>query len=308
MHGDTGGQGERGVLLLPSRFSFLLILPPPFFSSPSPQPPPPPPLPPHCDVSLLTLQVEGTQPIPTSSNKPAAVEQPSPQRKASVSSSSRAVAVKSTNDSPAKRSSSSSSGTPRRLERSDTSFASVDISDITELDEEKNRSPTPQPTFDDRPFTAQVGRRDPLPDSSEVSRSGARVSPVKRRQVAWTDSREVPEESVSRTSPEESAPASPVIKKLQPAYSEVPHIVATNNRYSSYRYLLRSKSVPDISTTADTSDNLRSDDSRTAPGSCRERARKRRSVTAGQSLSLAQRVYLARRVESYIASVQSQVK
>ena len=241
---------------------------------------------------------------------------------------------------------SSGSTTPRKLERSDTSFASVDISDITELDEEKQRSPSPQPTFDDGPpfAAAQVGPRTDhglsppaspaSPKSPEPSLSGARASPVRRRQKsAWADSREVPGDSAeSRTSPlpppppprpgsGRSAPGSPVIKKLQPAYLEVPHIVATNYRYSAYTYFLRSKSVPDISSTAAaaagpvTSDNSADHDSsrpprglRKAPGSCRERTRKRRSIPAGQSLSLAQRVCLARRVESYIASSQSQVK
>ncbi|XP_025083502.1 nucleolar protein 58-like isoform X2 [Pomacea canaliculata] len=39
-------------------------------------------------------------------------------------------------------------GSSRALERSDTSFSSVDISDLTNFDEEKNRTPTPPPTLE----------------------------------------------------------------------------------------------------------------------------------------------------------------
>ncbi|KAK7092582.1 hypothetical protein V1264_008305 [Littorina saxatilis] len=231
------------------------------------------------------------------------------------------------NESPAKRAASRNSrasGTPRKLERSDTSFASVDISDLTELDDEKTRSPTPQPTFEDHHYTAQVGRTHqlsspppPLSSSSSPSPT-AQPPPLVKRQTAWAESREVPESpEASRTSPEcfEPSRTSPVIKELKPAYVEVPRIVANNYRYSSYTYLLRSKSVPDISTTTEdtTSDNLPPSDShgtpRTAPGSYRGRTkRKRRSIPAGHSLSLAQRVYLARQVESYIASNESQTE
>ena len=106
-----------------------------------------------------------------------------------------------------------------------------------------------------------------------------------------------------------------MIKELQPAYYEVPRIVATNYRYSVFRYLLRSQSVPDIVTTLDHGRrdnlNLQPEDSgtvpRTAPDSCPERTKQRQSTPAGPSLSLAQRVYLARRVELYIASHQLQV-
>ncbi|KAL8594683.1 hypothetical protein ACOMHN_052416 [Nucella lapillus] len=222
---------------------------------------------------------------------------------------------KASRDSPGQRPSSSSRSL-QHLDRSDTSFASVDISDLTKLDDEKVRTPSPQPTFEDHRSYKVRHEKHPghekQPGHEKHPESDTAEVPPKTPQVVWTEPCAEVSEDGSQT---DVCPPSPVIKRLQPAYAEVPLIVATNCRYSSFRYLLRSQSVPDMITTADTtSDNPQystatsSQPATAAHTNFRERMRKRRSIcTSGQGLSLAQRVHWARRVEAYIASRRFQV-
>lgn len=227
-------------------------------------------------------------------------------------------------------SSTGSNSTSTAFQRSDTSFDSVDISDLTTFEEEKVRTPTPEPTFDRRSNSAKVRCAKPVTSHCNRSYRGTPLSPTPEIRTAWTEPRASPKDArvVSDTcgAPQvvddravpdpEGVPLSPVIKQLKPAYLEVPCIVPANGIYSSYTYLLRSKSVPEINFTADTSDNP---NFRTSPRSSRREtgnirvrkktAQKCRSLPVGQDLSLAQKVLLARRVEWYIAShgVEQQV-
>lgn len=225
-------------------------------------------------------------------------------------------------------------GSSRALERSDTSFSSVDISDLTNFDEEKNRTPTPPPTLEKAALSSKVLSSSHT-SSPSVKTGKNKVRPTVSTRRAWEENsspgvtRSLSEKD--RVSSEkdrvssavhdgrlpevdEQGQKSPVIKQLHPAYLEIPYIVATNGHYSTFAYLFRSKSVPDIVLGTDTSDNL---DCKAGPppgpisaGSRgrRDRRSSRRSFQTSNDLSLAQKVLLARRVEMYLAAQQSQVK
>ncbi|XP_025083499.1 uncharacterized protein LOC112557716 isoform X1 [Pomacea canaliculata] len=223
-------------------------------------------------------------------------------------------------------------GSSRALERSDTSFSSVDISDLTNFDEEKNRTPTPPPTLEKAARSSKVLSSSHT-SSPSVKTGKNKVRPTVSTRRAWEENsspgvtRSLSEKD--RVSSEkdrvssavhdgrlpevdEQGQKSPVIKQLHPAYLEIPYIVATNGHYSTFAYLFRSKSVPDIVLGTDTSDNL---DCKAGPPpgpisagarGRRDRRSSRRSFQASNDLSLAQKVLLARRVEMYLAAQQSQ--
>lgn len=189
--------------------------------------------------------------------------------------------------------------------RSDTGFASVDISHITgQEDEDEKRSPTPSPTFT-RHRRVIVPEVTSKPRTPTPNRRIKTISPVQKVRTPTPELIAIqPIQHVQRVAtplqiPRDEAPQQNLSLQLKPGYTVIPEIGARNRPvYVPRDNFYRSKSDTEI--IGNRPGNERKSSLASAPGDLRQRVKKRKQDEVQvHDLSLAQKIILQRRVVAH---------